>query len=92
LPFVPDEKYKTKLYIVSLTLEIIKLNKMPDKNDFSELLAELLRGQDHTNERLERLENGLTSLRQESKENTHRTITAFNNFANAILKKNTGWH
>ncbi len=53
---------------------------MPDKNDFSELIADLLRGQDRLNSQME-------ELRKENKDNTDRTIIAFNNFANAVLKR-----
>jgi hypothetical protein len=51
LHVAPNAKYKTKL-IVSLALEIIKLIKMPDKNDFSEIIVELLLRADQTNDLL----------------------------------------
>jgi uncharacterized protein involved in exopolysaccharide biosynthesis len=53
---------------------------MPDKNDFSELIADLLRGQDRLNAQME-------DLRKENKDNADRTINAFNHFAEAVLKK-----
>jgi hypothetical protein len=53
---------------------------MPDKNDFSEILAELLQGQD-------RLNGQITELRKENKDNSDRMINAFNTFATAVLTK-----
>lgn len=60
---------------------------MPDKNDFSEIIAELLRAQDRTNEKLEKIDNSMDAMRKESKENTDRAIYAFNHFAEAVLKR-----
>lgn len=64
---------------------------MPDKNDFSELIADLLRGQDRLNAQMEDLrketKSDMEQLRKENKENTDRTIAAFNNFATAVLKR-----
>jgi hypothetical protein len=51
---------------------------MPDKNDFSELIAELLRGQD-------RMNNQMEGLRKENKENADRTIAAFDRFATTAV-------
>jgi hypothetical protein len=51
---------------------------MPDKNDFSELIAELLRGQD-------RMNNQMEELRKENKENADRTIASFDRFATTVV-------
>jgi hypothetical protein len=53
---------------------------LSDRNDFSKQTADLLRGQDRLNTQME-------EFRKENKENTDRTITAFNNFADNLLKK-----
>jgi len=64
---------------------------MPDKNDFSEFIADLLRGQDRLNTQVEDLrketKSEMAELRKENKENTDRTIAAFNSFATAVLKR-----
>ncbi len=57
---------------------------MPDKNDFSEIIAELLRAQDRTNEKLEKIDNSMDAMRKESKENTDRMIAAFDRFATTV--------
>ena len=76
LHVVTDAWYKTKLYIVSLTLGIIKLIKMPDKNDFSEIIAELLLRADQTNDLLRQVVE-----RQDRAEQT------FNRGFTAMLKR-----
>ena len=53
---------------------------MPDKNDFSELIADLLRGQDRLNSQIE-------ELRRENRENSDRIIAAFNSFATAVVDR-----
>jgi hypothetical protein len=76
LHVAPNAKYKTKLYIVSLTLGIIKLIKMPDKNDFSEIIAELLLRADQTND-----------LLRQVVERQDRAEQIFNRGFTAMLKK-----
>lgn len=51
---------------------------MPDKDDFSELIADLLRGQDRMNSQME-------DLRRENKENADRMIAAFDRFASMVV-------
>ena len=58
---------------------------MPDKNDFSEIIAELLRAQDRTNEKLDKIDNSMEAMRKESKENTDRMIAAFDRFATTVV-------
>ncbi len=58
---------------------------MPDKNDFSELIADLLRSQDRTNTKLDKIDTSMDSLRKENKENTDRMISAFDKFATTVV-------
>jgi hypothetical protein len=58
---------------------------MPDKNDFSELIVDLLRAQDRTNEKLEKIDTSMEAMRRENKENSDRMIAAIDRFATTVV-------
>lgn len=58
---------------------------MPDKNDFSEIISELLRSQDRTNEILIRMDTRMERMEA----GQERIITTFNTFATVMIDKLT---
>jgi len=56
---------------------------MPDKNDFSEIIADLLRSQDRTNTILERMDKRMEDMG--SKQDT--IIASFDRFATAVVDR-----